>query len=59
VASSSGSISSKGQLKMKAVHCVDMSGTTNPVTQHDIPGDLNAQLHCCKNLKSHIHAYCL
>jgi hypothetical protein len=35
------------------LHSVEMLGTTTPLTQWRIPGDLNPQLYCCGNLKSH------
>lgn len=40
--------------KMKVTHYVKMSGATYPVMQCHIPGDWDAQLHCCENLKTFI-----
>jgi hypothetical protein len=40
-------------LKIMTLHLYDMSGTSNPITQHHIPEDLNPWKQCCENLKSH------
>lgn len=39
-------------LKMMTLHSYDMSRTSNPITQHHIPEDLNPWKQCCENLKS-------
>jgi hypothetical protein len=38
-------------LKMEALWSFKSSGTTRPVTKHQIPKDWNIQQHCCASLK--------
>jgi len=38
---------------MKATHSFKSSSTTNPTTQHQIPGDQNPWVQNCENVKTH------